>query len=270
MKIRRVLITNAPRACSRASDFAKKVLLAGASTLLAAVSTASADTGTFTTPAGASTGGQPVDAQVVFTTSDNTVSFVVTDLEANSRSVVQNVSALSFTVDPAITTPGVIASSSANVITIAGDGTYTVGASVPTGWKLSNSGATYEVDDLNGGAGPAHTLVGPPDLSNVYSNGNGSLDGNGPHNPFLNQTASFTITITGVNSVTDINNVVFQFGTTDGDNKVTGTLTSTGSATPGTGGTPVAAIPEPSTWAMLLGGVALLMFWRMRTRRASA
>jgi len=29
-----------------------------------------------------------------------------------------------------------------------------------------------------------------------------------------------------------------------------------------------AAAPEPSTWALLLGGLGMLAFWRMRTRRA--
>jgi hypothetical protein len=29
-----------------------------------------------------------------------------------------------------------------------------------------------------------------------------------------------------------------------------------------------AAVPEPSTWAMMLGGLGLLAFWRTRTRRA--
>ncbi len=267
MKKQHLLVTTVSRALPRRGSFAGKVLAVGVAAVLAAVSTASAATGTFTTPSGASTGGQSVDEEVVYTTSDNTVYFVVTDLEANSRSVVQNVSALSFTVDPAITTPGILTTSSAETVTIAGGGDPTLGPTVPTGWALSNSGATYEVDDL-GAAGPEHTIVGPPDGSNVYSNANASIAGNGPHNPFLDESASFTVTITGVNSLTDISNVVFQFGTTDGTNKVTGTMTPSGTTTPGGGGTPVASVPEPSTWAMLLSGVGLLMFWRARTRQA--
>ena len=35
-------------------------------------------------------------------------------------------------------------------------------------------------------------------------------------------------------------------------------------------GISVAAAPEPSTWAMLLGGLGLLAFWRVRTRRVDS
>jgi PEP-CTERM motif len=37
---------------------------------------------------------------------------------------------------------------------------------------------------------------------------------------------------------------------------------------PVTGTFTAVSVPEPSTWAMLLGGLGLLAFWRLRTRRA--
>src|SRR5262245_14284878 len=53
---------------------------------------------TYITPAGSTAGGQPVDAKAEFTTSGNTLTIVLTNLEANPKSVVQNLSDLSFTI----------------------------------------------------------------------------------------------------------------------------------------------------------------------------
>jgi hypothetical protein len=70
----------------------------------------------------------------------------------------------------------------------------------------------------------------PPGPGNVYSNANGSIAGNGPHNPFLAENATFAITFFGV---TQVSNVVFSFGTEAGTN--------------------VPAIPDSSATVALLG-----------------
>jgi hypothetical protein len=59
-------------------------------------------------------------------------------------------------------------------------------------------------------ATPSEGILGP------NPNGNASIDGNGPHNPFVNQTATFTLT--GIPTGATANNVIFSFGTTPGDN----------------------------------------------------
>jgi hypothetical protein len=104
-----------------------------------------------------------------------------------------------------------------------------------------------------GGAGPAHLIIGPPGPGNTYSNANGSIAGNGPHNPFLNQSASFTISGSNISADTVITGAVFSFGTT-------GNVTITG----------MPGVPEPSSLVMGaigLGLVGTVGFYRKRRRQ---
>ena len=89
--------------------------------------------------------------------------------------------------------------------------------------SLSGSGSASRLDVLSGAghAGPAHTLIGAPAADNKYDAAGGSIKGNGPHNPFLNQTATFNLNVLGVTADTTITSVCFQFGTTDGQNLIT-------------------------------------------------
>jgi hypothetical protein len=193
---------------------------------------------TFVTPTGSTAGGQPVSAQAVFTTSMNSLTIVLTNLQANPTSVIQNLSDLGFTLSTGQTT-GTLASSSGMERTVNGDGSFTDGPVVSTGWKLSTS--PFELDDLAAGAaGPAHWDIGPPDGSGNYSNANGSIAGNKPHNPFLAGPVSFTLDIQGVTDATTVTSATFSFGTTSGV------------IVPGA---PQPFVPEPSS--LVLVGVAI-------------
>jgi hypothetical protein len=88
----------------------------------------------------------------------------------------------------------------------------------------------------------------------LYSNANGSIAGNGPHNPFLNQTATFNIAVTGVTAATTVTSATFSFGTVAGVN------------VPGTPGTP--AVPEPISSALVGTGLIGLFFLRGRIVRS--
>ena len=61
---------------------------------------------------------------------------------------------------------------------------------------------------------PAGLIIGP----GPYTNANGSINDNDPHNPFVDQSATFTFAVTGATADTVISNVLFSFGTTPGTN----------------------------------------------------
>ncbi len=193
------------------------------------------------------------EATAVVTTGTNSISITLTDLYVNPLDVGQDLSAFYFTTSVTPSSAS-ISTSSAPAINIAGNGTYTSLGTIPPDWALTLLSAVTELDDLGaGGAGPEDTIVGAPDGSNKYGNANGSIDGNGPHNPFLQQTATWTLTENGITSATTLSNVFFQFGTTDGTNDVPGILVAT---------------PEPATTGMLLAAGALLILLGISRRRS--
>jgi hypothetical protein len=217
----------------------------------------------FVTPAGSMTGGQPVAASALFTTGVGTITVLLTNLEANPTSVVQNLSDLEFTLSSGTASGAVYAATgnSAQEITVNSNGTFATGSTLTTsgsiGWVLTvPTTQNIQLDVLGaGGAGPAHLLIGPPGTGSVYSNANDSIAGNGPHNPFLNQTATWVINAPNVSATTTISAATFSFGTTEGGNLVTGVPLSS-------------PVPEPGSFSCFLllgvGGVSLMAVGRRR------
>ena len=188
---------------------------------------ASAASISFVTPIGATTSG-PVSARADLTTSLNTVQLTLTNLTVNPTDVAQNLSAFTFTLDGTFTAASLTSSSSTErSLDDKNSGVYTDGTgTVAAGWAFTApSTNVLKVDVLTGvgHVGPTHTIIGAPAGDNEYDNANGSLAGNPPHNPFLNQVATFTFNVTGVTAQTSITSVLFQFGTTDGGDTVPGT-----------------------------------------------
>ena len=193
--------------------------------------TALAASFSFSTPADATdTAGEPVSASASFVTGTDSLTITLTNLEANQKSAGQLLSDLFFTLNN-VTSGGTLSSSNANTIFVASDGSTSPGPqNTSTGWVFSVSGGVFHLDGLNGADNvPAYLIIGPPDGSGNYSNANSSIAGNGPHNPFVDQTAAFVLSISGINSDTIVTGATFSFGTTPGDNVPGGGVPDSGS-----------------------------------------
>ena len=215
-----------------------KILLVVACLTLAC-SPAFAGSYVFVTPAGSTdAAAEAVNAKATFTTGAGTLSIFLENLIVNQKSAGQLLSDLFFTIN-GITTGGTLSSSSGTERTVASDGTFTDGSTVSTGWAFHVAAGVFHLDGLNDAANvPAHEILGAPDISNVYSNANASISGNGPHNPFLKSGVTFNLTFAGMTAATVISGATFSFGTASGDNVV---------------GVPGTSVPDNGMTLVLLG-----------------
>ena len=161
---------------------------------------------------GATLDGLPVSATAQFTTTPGTITLALTNNISNPKSVIQAISDISFTAS-GVTGGGGLKTPTANLVTIGEDKSPLVGNPQ---WLLTNtSGNNYHLDALAGPAtGPASLIIGP----GPYTNANGWIDSNDPHNPFINTSATWTLAFAGATASTVISNVVFSFGTQPGEN----------------------------------------------------
>jgi len=181
-----------------------------------------------------------------------TVTISITNLLSNDQvfGVSQNVSGVYFNVSGGTAVTG-LSSSAFQSTNIASNNGSLVGAISPTGWGAGTSSGEFVVCVIcTGGVAiaptvqPSQTIIGGTGTG-AYANADGSINGNGPHNPFLvsqNSDGSahpvtFTMSITGVTAQSTFSNVFVQFGTTV--------------QTP-----PTTNVPEPAS--MLLLGTGLM------------
>jgi hypothetical protein len=139
---------------------------------------------------------------------------------AQVESVIQNISAVYFQVsgyNGGAVTLGTNTSTASVTVGVGGSATPG-GAQASTGWAAGNNGNTITVCvicafGIVSPEGPDRTIIGG-DATNPYPNANGSIAGNGPHNPFLAGTVTFVLNVPGVTTNSTFSNVVIQFGTT--------------------------------------------------------
>ncbi len=235
-----------------------------AAVFLAAPLLLSASTITYMTPTGSTVTDGAVSAQAMFTTGTGMLTITLSDLLANPTSAGQLVSDLQFTLSPSVTGTTSLTSSSAQEVTIASGGTATLGSTTTTGWGFGTFGSGFIVcvicpNNVTASATPSQEIIGAPGSGGTYSNANGSITGNGPHNPFLNGSATFTISNSSITSSTTVTGAVFSFGTQFGTTAATNV---TGAAAGG------ATVPEPATLA--LSGLGLMLAGLLGRKRRSA
>ena len=216
----------------------------------------------YTTSAGATVSDGAVDASATFAlVNGNQLQITLTDNLANPKSVGQLISDLQFSISGV--TGLSLSSMSSTGITINGNHTPTTDGTVNSGWIEGVFGSGFLLcvicaPSFPKDAAPAELIIGP----GPYTNANGSIAGNSPHNPFLYQTATFTLSGTGITSSTSVSNVVFSFGTQFGSD-VTGT--------PGGGGVTLGAgpVPEPGSATLAAGafGILALVLRRRHNRK---
>jgi len=227
----------------------KKLALGLVVTVLAC-STAFADSITFQTAAGTNetSGGQPVAAKAVVTTAAGVVTVQLWNLLgldgnpsiSNAGQLLSDfqfkLSSSSATVSYATGTSG-----SATLIDVGSGGAVTsAGSTAQLGWGLSLGGTTISLEGLGGTATPSELLLGAACSSGKYCNANRSITGNGPHNPFALNYATFTIDDSAITSATTASNAIFSFGTASGDNVP---------------GIPASPVPEPPSLLLFASGL---------------
>lgn len=215
---------------------------------------------TFNTPVGATdSAGDPVNASAAFTTGAGTLTIAVMNKLTNQKDVGQDISDIAFFLDGKQTT-GTLSSSTTTLRTVAANGSFT-DSSGSSGFALQQNYTLGANTGLRlcvlcnglGATGPSNTILGSPNASNIYSNANGSIAGNGPHNPFDTGTTTFNLSIAGVTANSTVTEATFSFGTKEGDN---------------VNGVPViAAVPEPATEALLGGGLLGVAFLAKKFRK---
>ena len=201
---------------------------------------------------GTDASGDSVSAKATITIGSGTVTVDLWNLTTPMEDAGQLLSDLSFMLSDTPTGAVSLISSGGTEITMTSTaGTFTSAAGVAPGWGLSSSGSVITLDDLNGGAGPQHTIIGPADNSE-YSSANSSIVGvdaggvyKDTHSPFMFGSVEWVLAVPGVNAGDYVKSVTFSFGTQSGDNHT---------------------VPLPAT-AVLMGSGLLglgLIRWRRR------
>jgi len=173
----------------------------------------------FSTPTGAVNPltGTPVSGKADFNLTGTTLTLTLTNTISGIRSAGQLLTGLTFTLSNG---SGVgLTSQMGDLVTVNSNNTFIDGGTSTLGWGFGTTGAnTFEVCVICSGGvtspvTPSEGILGPVSADGSYDNANSSISGNGPHNPYVNGTATYKFAVpTGVTA----SDVFFQFGTAPG------------------------------------------------------
>jgi PEP-CTERM motif len=244
---------------SRAINFRNAVLSAAAVVVLGmAAASARADQVFLVNTTIGGTG--PVNAQATFHQSGaNLLQITLQNFQATGN-IGQAISGIQFQICDAagnvLNITGSITTQNNAEINVDGSGNVSSLGTVQSYWGLSSAGPSFSMSALGfarpGGNPPDELIIGP------LNSPNGSIAGNDPHNPLINQQGVFSLTLSqNLPPGFQICNVVFLFGT--GPDSVPGTPS---------------AVPEPASMFLLgtgLVGIAVgVRRRRARMQRAKA
>ena len=168
-------------------------------------------------------------------------------------------SGLSFTLSNGATS-GTLFQSTGKQITVNSGGTYSLANMAgPAGWGLNNNVSGGVQLSALGFVGPSGLIIGAPGAGGTYSNANSSIAGNPAHSPFIFQSITFSVVISGVTSATTVTGATFAFGTTPGQYLVKGCVSTDPSC-----GLAISQVPEPVSLVLTGSGLIGLLFLRRR------
>ena len=172
------------------------------------------------------------------TVNTGSISVILTDTGTGQVSSGQTISDVTFNVS------GINGISnftqSGSLINVNDNGTETSIAGSPTHWAPTLVGTNVHLTTLTGGQ-PFDLIVGlNPNQNNGFDN----------FNPYINHTGTFTLACAGCTSASNIFGVSISFGTE-------GFVVDA---------SPTTAVPEPSTWAMMILGFAAVGFLAYRRK----